>query len=212
MTTLDGYVALLEHWAKQVEEAGVLTPQMFAHPAHSLAYIPFAGTPEMALENAMRSCKSPPQLATQPTQWYILKVSITSDQLMELFKSGVVRHGAHLAFPPDWRFYGELKLVSTRFRWDTLTIAPVGLPQWAETTLSWKYLQLLQLSSELRAFCCSGCGEGGPAWATSSKPGRKEWCARCWNAWRSERVQADGQETDPTGQKSILMEDALKTA
>ena len=202
MTTLDGYVALLEHWAKQVEEAGALTPQMFGGP---YKYIPFAGTPEMALENAMRSCKSPPQLATQPTQWYILKVSITSDQLMELFTSGVVRHGAHLAFPPDWRFYGELKLVSTRFWWDTLTIAPVGLPQWAETTLSWKY--------KLRAFsCCSGCGEGGPAWATSSKPGRKEWCARCWNAWLSERMQADGQETDPTGQQSILMEDALKTA
>ena len=110
MNTLDGYLAFSEHSAWPVEMAGGPTPQMFGPP---YTYIPFAGTPENAIQNAMCSRKALPQAAAQPTQMYVLKVSITSERLLELFKSGVVVQGSGLV---AWRHYGEFKLNNVRFQ------------------------------------------------------------------------------------------------
>ena len=190
MNTLDGYLAFSEHSAWPVEMAGGPTPQMFGPP---YTYIPFAGTPENAIQNAMCSRKALPQAAAQPTQMYVLKVSITSERLLELFKSGVVVQGSGLV---AWRHYGEFKLNNVRFQWDTCSVPPVGLHQWAENTL-YKCKKL-----KLRAFgCCSGCGGEGEVWANHW--GTRSYCTSCWNAFLLDQEQADGQKMDSTSEASV---------
>ena len=185
MNTLDGYLAFSEHSAWPVEMAGGPTPQMFGPP---YTYIPFAGTPENAIQNAMCSRKALPQAAAQPTQMYVLKVSITSERLLELFKSGVVVQGSGLG---AWRHYGEVKLNNVRFQWDTCSVPPIGLHQWAENVL-WK---------KFRAFgCCKGCGGEGVVLAGSSY---LYYCSSCWNAFLLDQEQADGQKMDSTSEASV---------
>ena len=68
MTTLDGYVAFTAAKAQKAQAAGRLVPREFGAP-HK--WVPFADTPEGAVDKAMHSIDSNPEAATCPTQWYV---------------------------------------------------------------------------------------------------------------------------------------------
>ena len=189
--TLDGCIALTEHAANNVDKVCRLSPKMFGPP---FSYVPFAGTPEAAFKSAMSSPKSLPQVATQPTVWYLLKVSLSADHVLELFQQGVLRQSTanHMH---GWRHYGTLDLTNISRNWDKMTLSPLCLLQWADKALTGKFR--LHASRT-----CTGCNGAGPVWASTAWYGRSDFCAGCWNAFLSERTQADGQRLETRSEEA----------
>merc|ERR1712157_609050 len=120
-------------------------------------WIALTDTPEGALDKVFFSPKSRPEAAHNPTEWLIVKIVLNAEQVVDAFKGNKLMRCPGGTYPKEiagWRFYGDLALGGKKgvaFEWLRLTLAPMGLAQWAEKVPSTRYT--------LRAFgTCSGCG------------------------------------------------------
>ena len=196
---LEGYVAISEDKAAHI--LGKITPDTFGPSCH---YVPLTDEPATAVEKAIFSLASP-QVAVKPTEWFILKIMMSGDQVIEAFKKNqLVRcpEGTHNKKAlSGWRFYGEIALGGTdgvAYAWSRLTSAPMGIAIWADKVLSGTYPQ--------SAFGkCAGCGSTHtPVWAGSLKAKRQDkdndlmYCCNCWHSSISEEsddhIQRDAKK------------------
>jgi len=173
--TLEAYVALDEQRAWSVQNGNKLVPAMFGKP---FQYVPLKRSPEAACEAAMRSTQCPPQVATEETEWCLLKLTFNAEQVCEAFKDGRLTSGPNAN---TWAWYGELSLGNLNFEWWKLNIAPIGMPAWADKALTGKY----QVGTSI---ACAGCdSDRVPTWKSSPKHGQAGYCASCWHGYFVER-------------------------
>ena len=175
MATLVGYAAFTEPRAKAVDELRRLHPAIFGQPKK---WIPFADTVECALDKAMTSSRGNPQIATAATQWCVLRVTLAAEECVQAFCAGLIHktyHGPAGAVQPGWRYYGELQLgVGNAYEWMQVTLAPVGVDQWAEKALTTHY-------KRHHDSCCKGClAAPVTTWTASKAHAQNLFCATCW--------------------------------
>ena len=170
---LEAYMAFDEQDAWKVQNASKLEPMMFGQP---FKYVPLKDSPESACETMMRSTKCSPLIATEESEWYVLKITFSAEQVCEAFKEGRVTN-AYAKSPHTWRWYGDITLGEVAFEWFKLSIAPIGLQAWADKVLrSWYPFG--------ESCACAGCGAAGvPTWVPCPEPGDKDYCASCWHGF-----------------------------
>ena len=177
MAPLVGYVAFTAARAEAVDETGRVHLSLFGPPKR---WIPFADSVEHAIDKAMASSRGNPQSATMVTQWCILRVAFAADDFVHAFNAGLIhkpRQGPDWTPQPGWRYYGDLTLGDGHaYEWLQLTIAPVGVDQWAEQALS-------QYKKQPDSWC-KGC-RAAPvtAWVASKSHARHLFCATCWHEY-----------------------------
>ena len=189
MATLVGYVAFTEARAKAVDEIGKVHPSIFGSPKR---WIPFADTVEHALDKAMTSSRGNPQTATEATQWCVLRVTLAAEECVQAFCAGLIHktyHGPAGAPQPGWRYYGEMSLgVGHAYEWLQVTLAPVGVDQWAEKALTTHYKR--QPDS-----CCKGClAAPVTAWIASKSHAQHLFCAMCWLQYFTAMAASSGND------------------
>ena len=193
-----GYVAFSEDKATEISEiakVGKITPDTFG-PPHQ--YVPLTDEPGTAVEKAIFSLALP-QVAVKPTEWFILKIIMSEDHVIEAIKKNqLVRcpEGTHNKKAlSGWRFYGEIALGGedgVAYKWLRLTLPAMGIPIWADKVLSGTYYK--------NAFgTCAGCGSSStPVWAgaKAKRQGNGKdvmYCCNCWHSSISEEADDDIQ-------------------
>ena len=172
--TLEAYVALDEQRALRVQNSSKLVPAMFGKPFQN---VPLKRSPEAACEAVMRSTQCPPRVATEATEWCLLKLTFNAEQVCEAFKDCRLTYGRDAN---TWAWYGELSIDDLSFEWWKLTIAPIGMPAWAEKALTGD-----QVGTSI---ACAGCGSDCvPTWKSNPKHGQTDYCASCWHGYFVER-------------------------
>ena len=165
---MDGFVAWTLASSAQVKRAGALTPELFG----DCGWIPFTYSAHDAVVKAIIDAQISPQCATHPTTWYVLQITLSKEQFLNAFKSGLVKHVTSPAM--GWRWYDEMELSNVSCQWMRMTIAPIGLGEWADKTLNTK--------AWASNGCCRGCGkEDLPTWRAGKQLCCYEFCAQCWN-------------------------------
>ena len=86
--TLEAFTVFDEQGARKVQTAGKLEPKMFGRP---FQYVPLKDSPESACEAMMRSTRCSPLFATEECQWYLLRITLSTGQVLEAFKVGPMR-------------------------------------------------------------------------------------------------------------------------
>ena len=189
MAPLVGHVAFTAARAEAVDELGKVHPSLFGPPKR---WIPFADTVEHAIDKAMTSSRGNPQTATAATQWCVLRVAFAADECVHAFTAGLIhkpRQGPDWAPQPGWRYYGELSLgVGHAYEWSQVTLAPVGVDQWAEKALTTHYKR--QPDS-----CCKGClAAPVTAWYASKSHAHHLFCAMCWLQYFTAMAASSGND------------------
>ena len=194
MAQLVGYAAFTESRAKEIDSLGRLNPTEFGPPKK---WIPFADSVEVALDKVMTSSRGNPHIATEPTQWYVLRVTLAAEGCVQAFCAGLIQksnHGPAGVVQPGWRYYGELQLgCGNSYEWMHITLAPVGVETWAEKALTTHYKRHSDS-------CCKGClAAHVTAWTASKAHSHGLFCAICWLRYFTELAADGGLDDQATG-------------
>ena len=175
--TLEAFTVFDEHGARKAQTAGKLEPKMFGRP---FQYVPLKDSPASAFEAMMNSTWCSPRFATEECQWYLLKTTLSAEQVLEAIKVGRI---TYVQPHHTWRWYGELQLGEVSFEWWQFGTAPVGLPTWAEKALTGTY-------QRGASGACTGCSSSGPTWVSRRTNGSfDDYCASCWHGYFSNTHQ-----------------------
>jgi hypothetical protein len=109
-----------------------------------------------------------PNTLYEVAEWWILRISLSSAQSLDLFKRGKLYH-----YEPGWRLYEEIKLRSCEFEWLRMTDQSGS---WVEHVVGpWHFYNP-------NGFCHE-CNAPTPTWVFCAKPGSHEgehFCSPCW--------------------------------
>ena len=186
--SLVGYAAFDKTKAQTICSAGKVSPQHFGSP---FQWIPLADTAEGSIQKVFFSRDMDAEAVTMPKDWYILKVELSPEQLLEAFKNNKIMRTPKGSYPKQiagWRFYDDIAFSGENqvvHEWYGVILPAMGLEQWADKALTGRY--------ELR-LCgtCSECGVGGAVtWSHKSC----EYCAGCWNIFMIENQQKKKRAT-----------------
>ncbi len=168
MPSLEGYVAFILESILKVKEEGVLKPKMFGAP---FKYVPFVDTITNSITKALITC---PQAANNATDWYILKVMMSPEQVLTAFQEGLL--GKIIGDTPGWRYYGDMPLNAFSIELLHISIGPVGVEMWADNVLSCGH-------EHRTKGVCTGCSASCSTWLASVRYDHKEYCASCWHKY-----------------------------
>ena len=119
-------------------------------------------------------------MANDATSWFVLKITLTSDQVTEAFNlRKLVRPCA--GGLGGWRYCGALPLSDVSFEWIQATCPAIGAAAWA--------LNVLPPHRFCDKATCAGCGIEDKAWIGGARHGKKPWCAACWNVYFIEKME-----------------------
>ena len=153
MPSLEGYVAFQAERASKVEEEGALKRNMFGAPFQC---VPFADTITDSITKALSGKVTCPQAANNATEWWVLKVMMSPEQVLTAFQEGLL--GKINGDTPGWRYYGDMPLNAFSIEWLRISVGPVGVEKWADTVLSRSYEHRTGLYAVLHA-----CGAANPS-------------------------------------------------
>jgi hypothetical protein len=103
-------------------------------------------------------------------EWYILQITFTSQQALDLFDAGTLVRDIPMN---GWRVYGKLDLASFECCWFTFTTCPMGMQGWADL--------VLQRSMKSRLGTCDGCTGDTTIYGGT-------YCQHCWHKYYVEEA------------------------
>lgn len=192
---MKAYIAFNECDAKRCEAVHMLPRKVFQPIA---TWVPLQNTQEGAVERALNVIQTKTSIlaAKEPTNWYVLELTISAEKALTLFQEGGLKRYNH-----GWRYYGDLPLaVADRIEWLRCTVPASGLVPWAAQALK----------TRAYSVCgnCSGCGATNvPAWKANKAYEHQAFCVECWHGFKLERAfeglypQLDEQATQQPKQE-----------
>ncbi|CAE8618700.1 unnamed protein product [Polarella glacialis] len=168
------YVALNQADAEFIDGSGVLDPQLFGSRCH----VPLDQSPEAAIERSLHDkTTTAVQAATDTTNWRLLKVTLSSEQVSRAFQSGYLHWSSGMK---NLEWWGKLQLRSEgapglllTTEWIQHPLNALGLSAWGNSILG-------AVSND--SGTCGGCQEKAvPVWQSGAEFAKEEYCAKCWN-------------------------------
>ena len=178
-------------WSHRREEM-TIEPKSFGGNCQG-NYVPLKPTVEGAVKAALEAEQNSfvaAKAATEPTEWCVLTLTLTPNEVMEAFTKGFLHWSAHMRGFEWWR---TLQPTETgRLDWSLHVLDPIGLHSWAYTTCHKKF-QRPQFQGH-----CGGCGAGSdlvqgdqgvPLWKATREYLHMGYCAICWRDFVSSKEQ-----------------------
>jgi len=163
---IQGFLALDEETAHQIQKSRKVEPNMFGH---SNTYVPLKPSKEKAAEAMLRSSRCPPRVVKEKIHLYLLTFTFADEQILQAFKDFRLTNECQ-----TYRFHGELELGVVSFEWGEFALDPIGEAGWVEMNLNGNYQQSASVN-------CAGCNSSEETtWVSNHKNVTKNYCTSCW--------------------------------
>eukprot|EP00440_Ansanella_granifera_P035039 gb/GFBE01038004.1/.p1 GENE.gb/GFBE01038004.1/~~gb/GFBE01038004.1/.p1 ORF type:complete len:192 (+),score=61.88 gb/GFBE01038004.1/:1-576(+) len=180
---MEAYLVLVESQAFAADSTGKLSAATLAFPK-KVRFVALKETQEHALNTAMEHNAAKGLIANSDTEWFVLKVTFSADEVVALFQAGTLIRDIPRG---GWRHYGELDLKSFQHEWAQVKIGPIGMQAWADMILSKRYQ--VKICGE-----CSGCKTAGVTWVGGKAWNTEEYCVNCWHSYFASKYAEPEEE------------------
>ena len=117
-------------------------------------YVAFKETQELAFYAAFLRNFAKGAIATQASDWHVLRLAFSPEEALALFQSG--RFIRYIGFG-GWRLYGDFEFKAFQHEWVKVKIGPLGLSAWSDKVLTKRYQVKM-------AGHCNACQAAGVTW------------------------------------------------
>jgi len=188
---------VLSNWSSPMMMA--IEPTWFGGMRCQGNYVPLKPNIEGAVKASLEANSNynlAAKAATEPTQWFVLTLTLNPNELTQAWAAGILHWSAHMTGIEWWATLQPTEIGV--LEWNELTLDPIGLGSWSYTTCSNKF------NRPQSKGVCGGChagdsSQGIPVWRSTYKYDKINYCANCWNdfvcKWES-RKQQDAEMQD----------------
>lgn len=153
-----------------------IEPKWFKGGRSRGQFVPLTPNPTTAVAVALKAdvyFHEAAKAADSVTKWYVLEFTLTPDELMKVWKEGLLHWSSHMSGIEWW---APIDGAIGKVEWSLVEYDPIGFGSWAYTNLQCKYRRQPNPNGT-----CNSCGACNThVFKATAKFEHTYYCAMCW--------------------------------